>query len=106
LMLQFRGSAITSSAGLLALLAGRDPHNIRVLARANSDPAAILRVLGEPRRAGVTPLYKSETLTMLNVRVGQKNDDHAPRSLDVGRDRGLHRPGRQPSWAALCVGSS
>jgi predicted metal-dependent enzyme (double-stranded beta helix superfamily) len=43
-----------------------------VLARANSDPAAILRVLGEPRRAGVTPLYKSETLTILNVVWGRK----------------------------------
>jgi hypothetical protein len=31
-----------------------------VLARANSDPAAILAAIGEPARAGVTPLYKSE----------------------------------------------
>ena len=29
-----------------------------VLARANSDPAAILGALGEPTRAGVTALYK------------------------------------------------
>jgi predicted metal-dependent enzyme (double-stranded beta helix superfamily) len=38
-----------------------------VLARANADPAAILRTLGEPIRAGVTPLYKSGRLTILNV---------------------------------------
>jgi predicted metal-dependent enzyme (double-stranded beta helix superfamily) len=38
-----------------------------MLARANSDPAAILTALGEPTRAGVTALYKSETLTILNV---------------------------------------
>jgi hypothetical protein len=29
-----------------------------VLARANSDSAAILAAIGEPARAGVTPLYK------------------------------------------------
>jgi predicted metal-dependent enzyme (double-stranded beta helix superfamily) len=38
-----------------------------VLARANSDPAAILAALGEPTRAGVTPLFKSDHLTILNV---------------------------------------
>jgi predicted metal-dependent enzyme (double-stranded beta helix superfamily) len=35
-----------------------------VVARAVSDPAS---VLGEPQRAGVTPLYRSETVTILNV---------------------------------------
>jgi predicted metal-dependent enzyme (double-stranded beta helix superfamily) len=43
-----------------------------VLARANSDPTAILATLGEPVRAGVTPLYKSETLTILNVVWGKR----------------------------------
>jgi predicted metal-dependent enzyme (double-stranded beta helix superfamily) len=43
-----------------------------VLARANSDQAAILKALGEPMQAGVTPLYKSETLTILNVVWGKK----------------------------------
>lgn len=38
-----------------------------VLARANADPAAIVAALGEPQRAGVSPLYKSEELTILNV---------------------------------------
>src|SRR5487761_651615 len=38
-----------------------------VLARANPAPAAILAALGEPAQAGVTPLYKSDTLTVLNV---------------------------------------
>ena len=38
-----------------------------VLARANSNPAAILAALGEPTTAGVTPLYRSEELTILNV---------------------------------------
>jgi predicted metal-dependent enzyme (double-stranded beta helix superfamily) len=42
------------------------------LARANSDPAAILRALGEPTRAGVAPLYKSDTLTILNVVWGKR----------------------------------
>jgi predicted metal-dependent enzyme (double-stranded beta helix superfamily) len=38
-----------------------------IVARAVSDPAAVLTGLGEPRRAGVEPLYRSETLTILNV---------------------------------------
>jgi predicted metal-dependent enzyme (double-stranded beta helix superfamily) len=38
-----------------------------VLARAVSDPAAVLAGLGEPQRAEVEPLYRSETLTILNV---------------------------------------
>ena len=43
-----------------------------VLARANADPAAILAALGEPAQAGVTPLYKSDTLTILNVVWGKR----------------------------------
>ncbi len=43
-----------------------------VLARVNADPASILKALGEPRQAGVTPLYKSDTLTILNVVWGKR----------------------------------
>jgi len=43
-----------------------------VLARANSDPAAILAALGEPAKAGVNPLYKSAELTILNVVWGKR----------------------------------
>ena len=43
-----------------------------VLARANSDPAAILKALGEPVTAGVNPLYKSAELTILNVVWGRR----------------------------------
>jgi predicted metal-dependent enzyme (double-stranded beta helix superfamily) len=38
-----------------------------VLARAVSDPAAVLNGLGEPRRAGINELFRSDTLTILNV---------------------------------------
>jgi predicted metal-dependent enzyme (double-stranded beta helix superfamily) len=38
-----------------------------VVARAVSDPAAILRSLGEPSRAGVDKLYRASDLTILNV---------------------------------------
>jgi len=44
----------------------------KVLARANSEPAAIIAALGEPTRAAVTPLYKSDTLTILNVVWGKR----------------------------------
>lgn len=43
-----------------------------VLARANADPASILKALGEPTQAGVTPLYKSPELTILNVVWGKR----------------------------------
>jgi predicted metal-dependent enzyme (double-stranded beta helix superfamily) len=43
-----------------------------VLVRANTDPTAILAALGEPKEAGVTPLYKSGTLTILNVVWGKR----------------------------------
>jgi predicted metal-dependent enzyme (double-stranded beta helix superfamily) len=38
-----------------------------VVARAVSDPAAILKALGEPKRSEVQKLYHSDTLTILNV---------------------------------------
>jgi predicted metal-dependent enzyme (double-stranded beta helix superfamily) len=38
-----------------------------VVARAVSDPAAVLKGLGEPKRAEIQKLYQSETLTILNV---------------------------------------
>ena len=38
-----------------------------VVARAVSDHAAVLKELGEPKRAEIQKLYQSETLTILNV---------------------------------------
>lgn len=38
-----------------------------IAARAMADPAAVLKGLGEPARAGVIPLYQSDKLTVLNV---------------------------------------
>ena len=38
-----------------------------VLARTMSDPAAVLHGLGEPQRAGITPIYRSDALTIINV---------------------------------------
>jgi predicted metal-dependent enzyme (double-stranded beta helix superfamily) len=38
-----------------------------VVARAVADPSAVFGGLGEPERAGVEPLFRSETLTILNV---------------------------------------
>jgi predicted metal-dependent enzyme (double-stranded beta helix superfamily) len=37
------------------------------VARAVADPAAVLRSLGEPKAAGVAPLYHAPELTILNV---------------------------------------
>jgi predicted metal-dependent enzyme (double-stranded beta helix superfamily) len=38
-----------------------------VVARAVSDPASVLKGLGEPRRAGLHKLYHSDSLTILNL---------------------------------------
>ena len=38
-----------------------------VAAQAVADPSAVLNGLGEPQRAGVTALYQSDKLTVLNV---------------------------------------
>ncbi len=49
---------------------GEDPSHKaarEIVARAMSAPAAVLTALGEPQRAGVTPLYRSTSLTVLNV---------------------------------------
>ena len=38
-----------------------------VVARAVSDPAAVLKILGEPKRAEMQTLYRADDLTILNV---------------------------------------
>jgi predicted metal-dependent enzyme (double-stranded beta helix superfamily) len=43
-----------------------------VVARAVADPGAVLKGLGEPRRAEVQKLYRSDELTILNVVWGPK----------------------------------
>jgi predicted metal-dependent enzyme (double-stranded beta helix superfamily) len=50
-------------------VAGDSSHKAvrEVVARAVSDPAAVLAGLGEPTRAAVDGLYRSDTLTILNV---------------------------------------
>ena len=39
-----------------------------VLARAVSSPNAVLAAVGEPDRAGIVPIHRSETLTIFNAR--------------------------------------
>jgi predicted metal-dependent enzyme (double-stranded beta helix superfamily) len=52
----------------LALREDRSHKSVReVVARVVSDPASVLKGLGEPRRAEVQKLYQSEDLTILNV---------------------------------------
>jgi predicted metal-dependent enzyme (double-stranded beta helix superfamily) len=52
-----------------AALQGSDSsrHIRELVARAVSDPGAILEGLGKPTRAGVEPLYRSNELTILNL---------------------------------------
>jgi len=51
-----------------ALAADKSHKLVRdVVARAVSDPTSVLKGLGEPTRAMLTPLYRSEDLTILNI---------------------------------------
>jgi predicted metal-dependent enzyme (double-stranded beta helix superfamily) len=48
----------------------KDPTHVGVVGvveRAMRDPAAIAAALGEPRRSGITPIYKSPDLTILSL---------------------------------------
>ena len=63
-----------------------------MVARAVSDPAAVLAGLGEPSRAGVDAALPRRRLTILNVVWGPRHDDHAAQPPDVGGDRRLYRP--------------
>jgi predicted metal-dependent enzyme (double-stranded beta helix superfamily) len=51
-----------------ALAADQSQRHVReVIARAVSDPGAVLKALGEPKRGVIQTLYRSEDLTVLNV---------------------------------------
>src|SRR5215212_6186590 len=51
-----------------ALAADKSHRHVReVVARAVADPAALLKALGEPKRAGLNRLHQSQDLTILNV---------------------------------------
>jgi predicted metal-dependent enzyme (double-stranded beta helix superfamily) len=51
-----------------AALPEKSTRNVsEVVRRAVSDPAAVLKTLGEPKRAGLHSLYRSPDLTILNV---------------------------------------
>ena len=65
-----------------AALKERDTHAAihELVARAVSEPAQIVRALGEPKRAGVEAIYRSDDLTILNLcwgpRMEFKPHDH------------------------------
>jgi hypothetical protein len=48
-----------------------------VLAHAVSDPTAVLKGLGEPKRAEIQKLFHSTALTILNVVLGTWHDGYA-----------------------------
>jgi predicted metal-dependent enzyme (double-stranded beta helix superfamily) len=56
-------------AGCRDAVAGDSSHKAmrEVVTRAISDPSVVIAGLGEPTRAGVNGLYRSDTLTILNV---------------------------------------
>ncbi|HET9404921.1 MAG TPA: cysteine dioxygenase family protein [Burkholderiales bacterium] len=52
-----------------AAIRGKDSQNVirELVARAVSEPAQLMRVIGEPKRAGVETIYKADNLTILNL---------------------------------------
>jgi predicted metal-dependent enzyme (double-stranded beta helix superfamily) len=92
-----------------------------LLAEAVADPASLLRAIGEPTRAGLSTLYRSDTLTILNLAWGPYMSlpphDHgiwAEIGIYGGREdnifwRRIEEPGRPSRVEAagaksLCVG--
>ena len=57
------------AADCRAALSERDAQgSVReIVARAAADPASVIKQLGAPERGGISPLYRSDTLTILNV---------------------------------------
>lgn len=55
-----------------AALGGDSSHKAvrEVVARAVSDPAGVMKALGEPKRAGMTALYRSSELTIVDFHWG------------------------------------
>ena len=48
----------------------KDPSHVgvfEIVERAMRDPSGVVAALGEPRRSGITPIYKSPELTILNL---------------------------------------
>ena len=51
-----------------ALEGDRSSRNVRdVVTRAVSDPAAVIKALGEPKAGGIQPIHRSPELTIINV---------------------------------------
>ncbi|HEV2302565.1 MAG TPA: hypothetical protein VGR91_13435 [Stellaceae bacterium] len=62
-----------TSECLEAVRADPSHRSVReVVARAVREPGAVIAALGEPKRAEVTPLHRSDELTVLNVVWGPK----------------------------------
>ena len=65
-----------------------------VLARAVSDPTAVLKGLGEPQRAEIQKNLSLGCAHHPKRGLGARNDGHGTQSSNVGCDRYLHGPGR------------
>ncbi len=61
-----------------AALGESDVHGAinEIVKNAVSDPAQVIRALGEPQLAGVDTIYKASDLTILNIRWGPNMDLH------------------------------
>src|SRR6516225_153123 len=65
---QRKGCSIWTSSSTIAAPRWRPTNRTRmIVARAVSDPAAVLKGLGEPKRSEVQKLYHANDLTILNV---------------------------------------
>ena len=65
-----------------AAIMGKDAQAVirELVARAVSEPSQLMRIIGEPKRAGIETIYKADDLTILNIcwgpRMNFKPHDH------------------------------
>ena len=85
-----------------ALAADRSHKSVReVVARAVSDPAAVLKGLGEPKRSEVQTLYHSDDLTILNV-IWAPRMTVMPHNHQMWAVIGIYTVARTTSSGAAC----
>ena len=66
-----------------------------IVTEAVSDSVGVMSELGEPEHAGITPIYRSHDLTIINFVWAPSHESHATQSPDVCSCRYIFRQRRQ-----------
>jgi len=78
-----------------AAIKGKDAQAVvrELVARAVGEPSQLMRMIGEPKRAGIETIYKADDLTSLNICWGPRMEfkPHDHRGPSSGSIRGASR---------------